>query len=162
MKEALKIIFNIQSEDLYFKQVKCSNINKNFVYIFYSLNNIYLVNIGNFRKNDFIYETKILLEINTKEYFDELFNKNNDNININKIIDTLLNDNNNNKLSVKIEDVNKNEKGNAYLIQKNEIKNEENIINKNYNTSLTKVVINKAFNKNENKNKKKGKINFSL
>lgn len=34
MKEALKIIFNIQSEDLYFKQVKCSNINKNFIYIF--------------------------------------------------------------------------------------------------------------------------------
>ena len=159
MKEALKIIFNIQSEDLYFKQVKCSNINKNFVYIFYLLNDIYLVNIGNFRKNDFIYETQILLEINTKEYFDELFNKTIDNININKIIDTLLNDNNNNKLSVKIEDVNKNEKGNAYLIQKNEIKNEENIINKNYNTSLTKFIIGKALNKNENK--KKSKVNFS-
>ena len=158
MKEALKIIFNIQSEDIYFKQVKCLNINKNFVYIFYLLNDIYLVNIGNFRKNDFIYENKILLEINTKEYFDELFNKNAPiNENINKIIDILLNDND--QLSMKIEDINKNEKGIAYLIQKNEVKKKENIIEQNLNTSLTKFILSNAFNKKE-KNKT-NKINFS-
>ena len=143
IKKALENIFNIKSIETIFIKAKCL-IKKNFIYVLYILNDSYLVNIGKFKENEFLYETKILLEFNSKDYLDGLLNKN-DNFNkeIDKLIDILLKDNNN--FYKKIEDENKNEKGKIYLIKKDEnnvpIENEKTHI---LNSSLTKSLLNNS------------------
>ena len=145
IKNILKAKFKIESEIEFFTPMKCLR-NKNFTYIFYSLNNSYLINIGNFNEKDFMYETTILLEIDKKEYFEELLNEDIINKEITNFIDNLIKENISNK---KIEDINKNLKGIAYLIKKkenNNIKLDNSNKKAQYTRSLSKFLMESSTN----------------
>ena len=151
IKELFEIIFKIKANEKLFLRLKCiiknmnKTFNKNFIYVFYSLKNMFFANIGNLDEKEFLYETVSFLEINNQEYFEELYKKkeliNNE---IEKKFESLLTDNKDNKIFLTIEDDNKNAKAIIYLIKKIEIKNQIN--NNSTNNSLPKL------DKNINKN----------
>ena len=143
IKELFETIFKIKANEKLFLRLKCiiknmnKTLNKNFIYVFYSLKNMFFANIGNLDEKEFLYETVSFLEINNQEYFEELYKKkeliNNE---IEKKFESLLTDNKDNKIFLTIEDDNKNAKAIIYLIKKIEIKNQ---INNNTNNSLPKL-----------------------
>ena len=143
IKELFEIIFKIKANEKLFLPLKYiiknmnKTLNKNFIYVFYSLKNMFFANIGNLDEKEFLYETVSFLEINNQEYFEELYKKkeliNNE---IEKKFESLLTDNKDNKIFLTIEDDNKNAKAIIYLIKKIEIKNQ---INNNTNNSLPKL-----------------------
>ena len=142
IKELFETIFKIKADEKLFLQLKFiikkmnKTFNKNFIYVFYSLKNMFFANIGNLDEKEFLYETVSFLEINNQEYFEELYKKkeliNNE---IEKKFESLLTDNKDNKIFLTIEDDNKNAKAIIYLIKKIEINNQIN----NTNNSLPKL-----------------------
>ena len=129
IKDLLKTIFEIDSEEKYFISVNClfkstnKTLNDSFISIFYSLKDSSLINVGNFYGKEFLYETNILFEINDKKYFDELLTKKELNTNLEKKIESLFDNNNkDDEKYLKLENENKAEIGIAYLIKINENK----------------------------------------
>ena len=110
IKEIFQNIFNLESEDKYMIPINCLK-DKNDIYIFYKLKETFLMNVGNFDTN-LIYDTKILLEIDNKEYFKDIINKGINN-EIESVITSLIKYY---KDCIIIEDINKNKKGIAYKI----------------------------------------------
>ena len=163
IKEIFQNIFNLESEDKYMIPTNCLK-DKNDIYIFYKLKETFLINIGNFDTN-LIYDTKILLEIDNKEYFKDIINKGINN-EIESVITSLIKYY---KDCIIIEDINKNKKGIAYKINIKLPKPESNMrklfdpcnkqkdknLNQNSNNNINNIFVNNnyfSYSNNQNNN----------
>ena len=119
----LKIIFKIDSEEKSFIPINCLKYNES-NYIFYSLNEHHLINIGNFN-NELIFDTNIVVDIKTKDIHTNILKDENIIKDVQSYSDILISDKS--KESIIINNSNNEEIGTAFkIIKTNENKLKEN------------------------------------
>ena len=127
IKEKIENIFILNSPEKYMLSTNCLK-NKNYIYFFYKLNQINFISLGVFNPG-FIYETKIVLEINKSDIFEEILKTNIINQKIELLINDLLKYNNaiDKQIIYKLVDEDPLKDKNNIPIIKNEIKDDINI-----------------------------------